>query len=304
MWETLRDNLLLPLLVLGVAAVISAVAVRFIPPLRKRFWEWKTWIVHFRWGFFFRQKRSRRHARIICLEEYVEELELARDKLVSLVRKLGTKKCEILVSVYTMQLPSDWPLWFRGADDPSKLQTTPLGRYIVGFRNFVEGKGLYEGINVQVRRCIVIDNCGSPTKSGDAKLEQLKRDVKADWYASYWQFLHGADSNHAFYMPYDKPWPGWLSDSVFFGYRIIDDVKGNEPSRWIWGFATSYNPGEDVLIYRYHYLPRPGHTPKDLPEGVSSIADIPINPGLTDAMKPLSSLIDNNTESSPSEGGS
>jgi hypothetical protein len=294
MFDKLLENFLLPLLVVGVAGVIGAACVRFILPLRVRVWEWRTWILHFRCGFFFRQQRSRRNARIICLEEYVEELERARNKLAAFARAVGTKKCEIVVRVFTMQLPSDWPLWFRGATDRKTLGTTPLGRYILGFKDFVAGAETYEGIQVNVTRCIVIDNCGSPTQAGEARLKQLKEDVSADWYDSYRKLLHGGDDNHAFYLRYERPWPGWLADSVFFGIRMKDDVRGDGPPKWLWGFTTSYNPGEDVLIYRYHYLRQPGPTPKDLPEGVSSISEMPTDPGLTEAMKPLSSLLTGN----------
>ncbi len=288
------DKFLIPLVVIvlgvGIPAIITAILVRYIPAFRVHNWAWRTWILHFRCGFFFRQRKSRRNARIICLEEYVGELTSTLNKLTSFARAVGTNECVIVVKVFTMQLPSDWPLWFINATQRETLETTPLGRYILKFKDFVAGTGDYVGIRSNVTRCIVIDNYGSPTKAGEGRLSQLRKDVREDWYQSYSELLHGADDEQAFHLMYDKPWPGWLTDSVFFGIKMVDNHSSDNPTKWLYGFTTSYNPGEDVLIYRYHYLPRPGATPIDFPGGVRSIAEMPTNRALEERMEPLSAL--------------
>jgi hypothetical protein len=252
------------------------------------FWARLTWFFHFKLGFWCRQHRARRNARIICLEEYVDELTAARSKIAEYVRKkIGAQKCTIQVRVFTQQLPSNWPLWVQGASD-ELLRTTPLGRYIVGFGDFVNQEGDYKGLKVEVVRYIVIDRIAAPNTQGIDRKNKLKKDTGETWYPQYLKLLHGEHKEGARFLEYLGVWPGWLTDCVFFGLHMNDDPANR--TKWLFGFTTTYNPDEDVLVYRYHYLPKPGPTPKDLPEGVNSFAEIPDSAALQKRSRPLSDL--------------
>lgn len=299
------DKILLPY-VLGpvILAIATYFVIRFKRSLRVRCWAWSTWKCHQKLFFHYRQHKSRKNARIVCLEEYIRELTLIRKKLSTFARNVGHDKCSILVKVFTKQLPRDWPIWYNSSKPASGavpnqeriryiirlLGRTPLGRYARDFKDFVSGIRQYAGLRVEVSRYIIIDNLATPHEPGKERLEKLREDVMAPWYANYLELLHGASEDRALYLKYDWSWPGWLSDCVFFGVHAQGDCP-----RWLWAFATSYSPGEDVLIFRYLYLPKPGPLPEDLPWDVKSLRNMLESPELTACSYPLSSLRRNNS---------
>jgi hypothetical protein len=145
-----------------------------------------------------------------------------------------------------MQLPRDWPLWEVDLQT-ALLHPTPLERYFAHFAEFKKDADsqLY---SVRLMRVIVIDSEGSP--SADSRLKDLADDVNSEYFHTYIDLLHTSEQD-AYYYVHPRPWPGWLSDSVFYAIR----ESGTE-LKWLWGVTTSYNAGEDLIILRLHRLSR------------------------------------------------
>lgn len=224
------------LFVAGIVALVTGWYFRYQLPFWAR-WKW----LELLWSF--RSEGS--HLPIVTLDEYVKILESLRTTIVERCKDIRDSTPKITVCVYTMQLPSDWPLWEKvdAAHVPNK---TPLELYFHNFAEFLS-KGAENHYSVQVQRIIVIDYCN--TERSQRKLAQLVKDVQSDDYQNYLTKLHGGDSSGVYFCAYPRPWPGWLSDAVFYAVTDHNNVR-----RWLWGITTSYNPNEDLVILRKHPL--------------------------------------------------
>jgi hypothetical protein len=207
-----------------------------------RFWSW------IRWKWICHEFRKHRHkpckARIVTMEDYVFLLERLRSAIIAHYRHKKVKP-KIIVHVFTMQLPSDWPLWDteRKAEDGGM---TALENYYFNFHSFLkDGKKDDGRYTVEVKRVIVVDAYSSP--KGQRRYKALVRDVNKPYFAKYIEMLHLADADAVFHTT-DRPWPGWLADAVFYG---VDDGKTR---RWLWAVTTSFNSGEDLILLRHHRL--------------------------------------------------
>jgi hypothetical protein len=229
------------------AAAASWVGCRY----SLRVWScayWKVISLRFKSRFWFR----RCNAKIVTIDDYVFLLEKLRS---AIVKHFKYKKVspKIVIHAFTMQLPSDWPLWNSHvvADTVGKIG---LEKYYFAFKDFLNAAST-NGYSVEVKRVIVIDSYKSP--SGEKRLEQLQRDVNLDYCNKYINTLHNSAAD-AFYYLTERPWPRWLTDVVLYGLEI--DGK----RRWLWAVTTSFNTGEDLILLRTHRLAN-RKMPKHLP---------------------------------------
>lgn len=207
-------------------------------------WQWELALTEFAW-----RHRFRNHKPVVaCIDEYVTVLESLRNRLVKrcprIRRQQDTDKPELFVYVYTRQLPSDWPLWDKSIDQHEPAQTA-LEQYVRDFKDFLT-QANHLGYTVQLRRIIVIDN--GKTDKGIERCKQLVRDrLKNAPFDAYVNFLHGGNVASAKVHWTERPWPGWLSDAVFYGIK-----EPGQTLRWLWGVTTSYDAGEDLILLRLH----------------------------------------------------
>lgn len=233
----------------------------FISRLAFRFWfsAWQWW----RWQgatFWFRRRmRANKSGRkIVTLKDYVDLLEKLRELIVKRCDNLqNNEKSEITIYSYTMQLLRDWPMSEVSLEQVQQ-SPTPLEQYFINFDVFKKGSETQK-YDVKLKRVIVIDACEGP--NGKAKLAQLIEDVSNNrYYEKYIEILHTGEAD-AYYYEHQRPWPGWLTDSVFYAIK-----EPGRSRRWLWGVTTSYNVGEDLIILRLHRL---GKRKRDLDENLS-----------------------------------
>lgn len=211
--------------------------------------------------------RRSHHLRIVTIDDYVRLLERLRAAIV-VHYKYRKEKPAILIHVFTQQLPSDWPLWYSSVK-PDLHGLTELERYHFDFKEFLERGKRGDSFTVEVKRVIVIDACTSPR--GESRLQRLQKDVQASYFNDYIERLH-VTKDDAYYYTTPRPWPGWLSDVVFYGV----DVEGKR--NWVWAVTTSFTTGEDFILLRLHRLtsligiPKLKHLP--LPGGIQKLEDL------------------------------
>ncbi len=257
--------------VLGmIGLAILGAFVRLRPRLREIF-EWQ-WLSR---RFALRSALSRRSARIVTIDDYVYLLTKMRTRALRLRSNKGNGT-SLVMHIYTRQIPRDWPLWERQADDLESPKT-PLEEYFFGFRDFVKGD------HVVLRRTIIIDASDSPR--GKERLAMLRRDVESQYFDQYLDALHSGP-NDAFYYCHKDTWPNWLSDVVFFG------LQDEGPIRWLWGVTTSYSSGDELILMRLHRLGAkkpPKHLP--LPWRLCNLDDLALPPErVLSRMLPLDGL--------------
>lgn len=220
-------------------------------------------------------------ARIVTIGDYVFLLEKLRSAIIEHYEHNKKTTPKIVIHVFTMQLPGEWPLWDSEikADDQGK---TDLENYYFNFRMFLNA-GHHNGYNVEVKRVIVIDSCLSP--SGIKRFEQLKSEVSSNFFDSYIKTLHNSEAD-AFFYKTKRPWPRWLTDAVFYGIEV------DNKRRWLWAVTTSFNTDEDLILLRHHRLTMrgvPKHLP--LPSGLNNLSELADKAGeISWDMKPLSEL--------------
>lgn len=234
--------------IIAAAAIVCLVAGWWS---RHNLGFWRRW----QWIYitikYFCLRRIRRHKPlVVCLDEYVYILEKLRESIVKRCAHIPIQndtRPEILIYVYTKQLPSDWPLWKASIDENEHPQNA-LERYIRDFHTFLK-QGTRRGYSAKVRRVIVIDNGGS--EDSKEKCERIRRDTCDETLKEHWKtylsYLHNDDVSGATVYWTERPWPGWISDAVFYGIR--------EPGKtllWLWGITTSYDTGEDLILLRLH----------------------------------------------------
>lgn len=212
------------------------------------FWQQLRWHRAAMW--FWKERLFNRSGRkIVTLNDYVDILEKLRNGIVKKCNNLrGDTKPTITIYSYTMQLPSDWPLWHVDLDEVEQ-SPTPLERYFLSFKKFLRAVG--SNYEVSVKRIIIIDSVKSPM--GQARLKALEKDVTSEYFQKYVELLH-TNEDDAYYHVRQRPWPGWFTDSVF--YALTE--PGRNHRRWLWGVTTSYNAGEDLIILRLHHLGKKG----------------------------------------------
>lgn len=195
-------------------------------------------------------RRRWRHLRICCLNDYIEMIAILRDEIEercsclnsASAAKKATDKFVPVVFVFTRQLPSDWPLW-GSEDSPNHKADTPLEIYVRGFFDFVK-----RNPRVQLRRVIVIDNAGSPL--ADRKLKRLQNDIAHKGFRRYLEKLHKNDESNVWIWRYDRPWPAWLTDTVFLG--VLRDGAELHDTEWYWAVSSSYDAQEDLIVLQLH----------------------------------------------------
>jgi hypothetical protein len=191
-------------------------------------------------GFRSRVWLNRVGLRVVMLDDYVALLESLRDRLVSYCA--WHERQSLKICVFTMQLPRDWPLWSdTSAASPDK---TALEQYFFNFDAFLKHT---KAMNrpADVTRIIIIEKKDSP--EGRDRLRKLQEDVAAPLFDRYLHMLH-IDESRARYYLHERPWPGWLTDAVFYG------LEGEGGTHWLWAVTTSYNAGEDLLLLRFHRM--------------------------------------------------
>jgi hypothetical protein len=213
------------------------------------FWAW--WRRHLTEAqYAWRRQFRRRKPLVVCLDDYVYILEKLRDSIAKRCSRISSQNGnspEILICVYTRQLPSDWPLW-GALLNPNENPQTSLERYIRDFHRFLN-EASHRGYSVSVNRVIVIDN--GLSKSGIEKCLRICQDRHEPSFKRHWdtyiRYLHNNDLSGASVYWTKRPWPGWISDAVFYGVK-----EPNKPLRWLWGVTTSYDAGEDLVLLRLH----------------------------------------------------
>ena len=230
-------------------ALIVAIGAWMVNRYSLGFWQWWRWYLT-RIQYVFRRELRRKKPLVVCLDEYVYILEKLRDAIVKKcahVHHGNGKVPEILIHVFTKQLPSDWPLW-GSSINPNDDPQNGLERYIRDFYRFLN-QGKDNGYSVSVRRVIIIDNGRSDI--GKEKCERICHDTNDATFQEHWKtylkYLHNEDVSGAQVYWTERPWPGWISDAVFYGIHVPD-----KPTRWLWGVTTSYDAGEDVVLLRLH----------------------------------------------------
>jgi branched-chain amino acid transport system substrate-binding protein len=212
---------------------------------RFRFWVW----VQVSWcrtilAFRLTARHRKRGLRIVTIDDYVQLLEAFRQRIAG--RCHGAKPSPtIVIRIFTMQLPRDWPLW--NLTTASTPDLTALERYFFDFSHFLKHApdGNYK---VDLKRVIVIDNKDGP--DGKERISKLTEDVNSTQFSEYLRKLHNSD-DEALYLEYARPWPGWLSDAVCYGFQ-----EENHALKWLYAVTTSYNAREDLVLLRYHRLAR------------------------------------------------
>lgn len=185
-------------------------------------------------------RKSRREMLISTLEDYVNVLDQLRNFTVTEHARRDPAS-QIKVHIYTMQLPSEWPLWSIDHDEIEPGRNA-LEQYSFDFHKFLtDGNS-----TAQVRRIVVIDNIMTP--AGKKRMLALRRDVNSDYFDSYVNMLHG-DATGARYLARRRPWPAQLSDAVFYGL-----TEANGRRSWLFGVTTSFNFSEDLILLRIHVL--------------------------------------------------
>jgi hypothetical protein len=236
--------------VAGIIALLFAGVCAWVWSLYSLgFWAW--WRRHLMEAqYACRRRFRRRKPLLVCLDDYVYILEKLRDSIAKRCARISGQdgnRPEILICVYTRQLPSDWPLW--GASiNPNENSQSALERYVRDFHNFLN-EANHRGYSVSVRRVIVIDNGRS--ERGIEKCQRIGKDRYDQMFGRHWntyvQYLHNNDLSGAWVYWTERPWPGWTSDAVFYGIR-----EPGKPLRWLWGVTTSYDLGEDLVLLRLH----------------------------------------------------
>lgn len=233
-----------------ISLIAAAVGTLLWNHYSLRFWAWWRWHLT-REQYFLRRAFKRNVPFVVCLDEYVYILEKLRNSIAKKCAHVPAqdgKLPEILINVYTKQLPSDWPLW--GASiDPNENPQTSLERYVRDFQRFLN-QGSDCIYSVKVRRIIVIDN--GLTDIAKNKCKRIYADTHDNTFQDHWntylRYLHNNDSSGAKVYWTERPWPGWISDAVFYGIR-----EPNKALRWLWGVTTSYQAGEDLILLRLHH---------------------------------------------------
>jgi len=244
-WEFFNNSVVVGI----IGVVVVGVCTWFWNRNSFGFWAWWRW--HLTEAQYAWRRQFRRHRPLVaCLDEYVYILEKLRDSIAKRCAHIPAQdgqRPEILIHIYTRQLPSDWPLW--GASiNPNENPQTALERYVRDFHSFLNQSNNC-GYSVSVRRVIVIDNGRS--KSSIEKCRRICADrydpmLRQHW-KTYVQYLHNNDLSGALVYWTERPWPGWISDVVFYGIR-----ESGKPLRWLWGVTTSYDAGEDFVLLRLH----------------------------------------------------
>lgn len=261
-----------------IALLVGALGVLLVQWFsHRRLTIWACW--HWRLariGYTMRRIFRRHKPLVTCIDEYVYILDSLRNRLVKRCEHIRGKPTDplpqIIVCVYTRQLPSDWPLWGKSIDVTTSPQTA-LEEYVRGFHKFLnEANDLR--YDVQVNRVIVIDN--GRTNRGIEKCKRLIEDCNSGTpFDTYMKFLHGPKTDSAQVFWTERPWPGWLSDAVIYGIK-----EPGKTLRWLWGVTTSYDAGEDLILLRLH---RTLNRTFDgnfhsgalrLPEGVETLRDL------------------------------
>jgi hypothetical protein len=238
LFEKLLEHWFLELVLALIILVVTAVARRF----SLRAWVTLSTIAE-RGEFRFRVWLNRFGLRVVTLDDYVALLESLRERLESYCA--WHEKQHVKICVLTMQLPRDWPLWSKNATATSPDKTA-LEQYFFNFDGFLR-KTKAAKRDAEVTRIIIIDNKESP--AGQERFRKLREDVGAQLFDRYLQMLH-IDESRACYYLHDRPWPGWLTDAVFYGF------EGEGGTHWLWAVTTSYNAGEDLLLLRFHRMRR------------------------------------------------
>jgi hypothetical protein len=250
-------------LVLGVLLVFR----RYVAQIGYRLWYRLTWVYEslaLRWKLL----RRRQGQWVVTLELYVHILERFRERTIRHCVHRNKDLSTVVVHAFTRQLPSDWPLWGAVMSEQNP-GLTPLEEYYIGFKKFMKDAGANHH-KVQVKRVIVIDG-SQQSPAGKAKADRLKYDVnRRDLFNNYIAYLH-PDADSAGYYIYERPWPNWMSDVVFYGTQPPDDRL-----RWEYAIMTSYDAGEDQILLRFLRLGvrtvPPRHLP--LPAGCKSLEDL------------------------------
>lgn len=214
-----------------------------------------------RGGFRLRVWLNRFGIRVVTLDDYVALLESLRERLVRYCA--SHEALRIKICVLTMQLPRDWPLWSANAT-AAQPDKTALEQYFFNFDSFLQ-KTKKAKRDADVRRVIVIDNKDSP--AGQERFKKLCEDVDTPLFDRYLHMLHIEESRACYYL-HQRPWPGWLTDAVFYGF------EGERGTHWLWAVTTSYGAGEDLLLLRFHRMRRRLISKRfALPWGTSSLIE-------------------------------
>lgn len=261
LFKTLRAKLLEHWLIELILALITVVLTAAARRFSLRVWATLSTIAE-RAEFRSRVWVNRFGLRVVTLDDYVALLESLRERLVRYCA--WHEHHRVKVFVLTMQLPRDWPLWSKtaAATSPDK---TALEQYFFNFDGFLrKTKGAKR--DAEVTRIIVIENKDSP--GGQERFRKLREDVGADLFDRYLHMLH-LDESRACYYLHERPWPGWLTDAVFYG------LEGDGGTHWLWAVTTSYNAGEDLLLLRFHRMRRRAISKRfALPWGTSSLVEL------------------------------
>jgi len=291
-------------LVIVVGVVILVISAGILAVLARRsllfgIWSFCSWTyVTLAWRCS--TKLKRKGVVLAGLTDYVHLLEDLRVRLVKYVdnrprQNNNSEKPGILIRVYTHQLPSDWPVWDSNVDQQTH-NLTPLERYAINLRTFVDEAPQHDH-NIHIRRVIVIDSKFSD--AGVSRRNKLAQDVNPvddddiQRLARYIRLLHtGWDD--AFYCEYERPWPGWLSDIVFYGLRL-DGID-----KWLWAVTSSFNPHEDLVLLRLHSGLGAIRNLKDwpLPDNYETLERLARDAGAGNGMFPLKSLVTASPETS------
>lgn len=242
-----------------VVWIAGHIAARYHLP----FWSWMRWHITC-WKFQQHRKRNFKPT-IVTMADYVFLLEQLRDAIIGHYKHNEKIKPKIIVHVFTMQLPSDWPLWdtARKAEDGGK---TPLEDYYFNFHSFVKDGKIGSRYSVDLKRAIVIDSLSSPR--GKTRFDQLKKDVNSSYFQNYIDMLHTSNADARFHTT-ERPWPGWMTDAVFYGVEV-GNVK-----EWLWAVTTSFNTGEDLILLRHHRLTKSWkHEQLPLPADLKTLIDL------------------------------
>jgi hypothetical protein len=125
--------------------------------------------------------------------------------------------------------------------DQNTKEDTPLEQYVRGFASF-----LSKHATALVRRVIVIDNADSPV--GMAKQKRLREDIRHNGFINYINRLHHTENDVRIWL-YPRPWPGWLTDAVFYGTKTNGEEDGVD---WHWAVTSSYDAQEDLIVLQLH----------------------------------------------------
>lgn len=205
-------------------------------------------------------RRRYRHMRLVYLEDYVYILEQFRERLVRFcdAQKKKDDRPTIHIFVCTRQLPGDWPL----DNIEPHLDKTPLEEYAWNFQQFCRGSR-ERNYDVDIKRAIIMDNAG--TEKGKERSNKLRDSLSKDVFRNYIKYLHESDKD-CLVLNHARPWPSWLSDTVFYGITAKTIEK-----TWLWAITSTYDPAEDLVVVQQHRklkrklpkscLPLPGSTP-------------------------------------------